>query len=102
MPQDPLLTIGSEAQRALFARLVKECRNEQIEAVVGAAMNLIVNALRQTYRSRADAETYYDACYGRNKQLLLDHYDATTGRLRTNIPFPQVIHAAHLVDKDKF
>jgi len=62
--------------------------------VVGAAMNLLVNAVRQNCATRNDAERTFDELVGRTKNLLLEkHYDPVTNKRRNIFPFTQVVQA---------
>jgi hypothetical protein len=90
--KDPLPKVGPEAQRELFQQFKQSASGFQQDDVVGAAVNVLVNALRQTHGSRKEAEKAFDELMGRTKGLLLDgHYDATTGKRLNIFPFHQVI-----------
>lgn len=91
--KDPLRDTGPVSQAELFNRLAAVCDGFPAEAVQGAAMNLIINALRQAYPSWAKAEVAFDAMFGQGKGILRDHYDSL-GRKRGIFPYDQVISAA--------
>ena len=99
--KDPLRKYGSDPQKKLFDLFTKEANNFATADVIGAAANLIVNALRQAHPTRQAAEISYDEMAARVKGLLFEHYDAA-GRRRGIFPFNQVIEMPHFVDKEKF
>jgi hypothetical protein len=71
--------------------------------VIGAAVNLLVNAIRQNVETRSGAERVFDELFGRAKNILLEqHYDPVTGKRRNIFPFTQHVHAAHIQDDDSF
>ena len=91
MSSDPLKQ-GPEKQQDLFNKFITTSAGSQKEDVVGAAVNLLVNALRQTYSTRNQAEKAFDELFGKTKGLLLDgHYDPVTNKRRNVFPFNQVI-----------
>lgn len=94
-PKDPLIKAGPGGQRELFERFTREAGAGFSTAdVIGAAFNVIVNAIRQAHESRDAAVKSYDELFGKNKSLLLNHYDSR-GRLRGVFPYPQIIEATH-------
>jgi hypothetical protein len=111
-PKDPLLTTVPDPSLTLFKLMGKIAGGTgtvvdgraapfPIDAVVGAAANIIVNALRQVNPTKEKAETAIDELFGRTKQILMNHYDQL-GRLRGIFPYDQHIHVeAVLIDKDK-
>jgi hypothetical protein len=96
---DPINNV-EPAQLVLFKKLVEQARGHSAEQVAGAAANLIVNALRQTYPTRDAAEVAFNELFGKTKQILMDHYDST-GRKKGIFPYNQVIHAALVTEKDR-
>lgn len=98
--KDPLRKYGAETQRILFDRFTKEAHGFSTEDVIGAAANLIVNAIRQAHGTRRAAELSFDDMTARVKGLLVEHYDAS-GRRRSAFPFPQTIHMPHFNDSDR-
>lgn len=78
---DPLKA-GPEAGRVLMERFARSADEFPPAAVIDAAANLLVNAIRQSFPSRGAALTFYDELFGRTKTLLESHYDSVTGRRR--------------------
>jgi predicted ATPase len=100
MSTDPLLGLP-EQERLLFDAFRKVSAGKNVDAVLGAAVNIVINAIRQMEALRAGAEGRYDALFGRGKTLLLDrHYDSVTGKRRTVFPFTQVVKAAYHEEDD--
>jgi hypothetical protein len=95
-PKDPLHKSGPEAERELFRALSVACNGFPNEAVVGAAANMLVNAIRQSQPTRQGAADTLDQLVSRVKLLLLDqHYDAM-GKRRNVFPFHQVIEVPRI------
>lgn len=91
-PNDPLTKVGAEGQQELFQSLVSSSAGHPKDDVINAAVNLLINAVRQHCSTRAVAEKTFDEIVGRAKSLLLDaHYDAATNKRRNIFPFHQVI-----------
>ncbi len=63
--------------------------------MIGATVNILVNAIRQSQPTRGQAEARFDELFGRTKQVLLDHYDAL-GRKRGIFPYDQVVEMPHV------
>jgi hypothetical protein len=61
-----------------------------MDDVIGAAANILINAIRQSQPTQAKAEIRFDELFGRSKQALVDHYDSL-GRKRGIFPYDQVI-----------
>jgi hypothetical protein len=99
-PNDPLLKSGPERQRALFDAFKTTADKCSVEDVAGAAVNLIINAVRQAHSNRTQAEAHFNELFGRAKSLLLEHYDAN-GKRRNVFPFTQVIELDRLIDRDQ-
>lgn len=99
--KDPLTKTGPEAQMELTKRFGQIATGFPNEAVIGAAINVFVNALRQTYPAASAAEARYNELAGKFKTILLSHYDSVTGRRRSIFPFHQTISPLHFVDNDK-
>lgn len=87
--QDPLKQ-GPNAERELFTRLSQVCSGFPREAVVGAAANLLLNAIRQDSSSRQKAELAFDELFGKLKSILVAHYDGV-GKRRSIFPFNQTL-----------
>jgi hypothetical protein len=90
-PKDPLLQTGPDQQRALFDAYVGVSRGFSTESVIGASMNLLVNALRQAHGNRRHADERMSEVAQRLRSILMEHYDPVTGRRRSVFPFTQVI-----------
>jgi len=97
--KDPLLNASSEAQRVLFTKYVEQSSGFPIDVVIGAAVNLIVNALRQTYTTREVAGTRFDEIASKAKGILFSHYDSL-GRKKGIFPYNQTI-VMPLIDLSK-
>lgn len=99
--QDPLLQTGAEAGRVLFDAMSKVCNGFGRDDVVNAAVNILVNAIRQECGSRQQAEARYDELAAKTKGLLMGHYDSVSGKRRSVFPFTQTVHAqlVHWDDK---
>lgn len=92
--KDPMNRSGPDRERELFGMLGKVATGFDGDVVVGAAMNLLVNAVRQRCATRQEAERYFDELVGKSKNLLLEqHYDPVTNRRRNIFPFTQHVHA---------
>lgn len=100
-PLDPLRDRPGE-ETELFRAMTGACHGHTTEAVVGAAVNVLVNAVRQSAPSRQQAEQLFDDLMGRTKSLLLEkHYDSVTGRRRSVFPFNQTINAPFVSNRNK-
>jgi hypothetical protein len=101
MNPDPLLGLP-EQERLLFKAFKQASAGKNVDAVLGAALNIVINTIRQMEPTRAEAEARYDALFGRAKTLLLErNYDSVTGKRRTIFPFTQVIKAAYHHEDDE-
>lgn len=100
-PKDPLRLISSEHQRVLFQKFGVAATGFQVEDAIGAALNVLINALRQTYDTKQKAETRFDELAGKTRQLLVDHYDGTGRRKQGTFPFNQTLHVNLHTDIDK-
>lgn len=91
MSRDPFIGLP-EQERALFDAFRKAAAGKNVDAVIGASINMLVNVLRQMEPTRKEAEARFDMLFGRGKSLLLDrHYDSVTGKRKTVFPFTQVV-----------
>lgn len=97
--KDPLLA-GPDAGRALFDMMQRAANGFDRDAVISAAVNILVNAVRQECNTRAAAEVKYDELAAKTKGLLMAHYDAASGKRRSVFPFTQHIQAVRVDDKD--
>lgn len=100
-PLDPLRKSGPDQQRELFNAFCKVATGFSTEEVMGAALNLLVNALRQAHPTQAKALSRLDEISAAAKTLLASHYDAL-GRRRNIFPFHQTIELPHFTDRDGF
>jgi hypothetical protein len=96
-PKDPLGGITpSNAREALAAIFPMFERMGAGEAVANdVAANVIVNALRQTYPTHAEADRKLDELMARVKTILADQYQAD-GRRRGVFAYDQVINVPHV------
>lgn len=98
---DPLQNAPDQAARQLFEQFQNLSAGRTADSVIGAAVNILINAIRQMEPFRKDAEARWDALFGRGKSILMDHYDPVTGRKKSIIPHTQVVKAAwHLEDDE--
>ena len=100
-PKDPIAKSGPEHQLELFHNLVECSRGRTTEQVIGAAINLLVNAVRQSQPTRMGASMAMDEMTSKAHALLLDHYDSVSGKRRNVFPHTQVISMPHLIDRDR-
>lgn len=98
-PNDPLRKSGPDQQRELFTAFCKVAHGFSTEDAIGAAMNVLVNALRQAHGTQAAALARLDELVSGSKGLLAQHYDAL-GRRRNVFPFHQTIELPHFTDRD--
>ncbi len=97
--KDPLMNAHAPAGQTLFKAISSTASGFPAEDVVNAAVNLMINAIRQQCATRADAGRVFDDMFGRSKQILMNHYDSV-GRLRGVFPYDQTIHTELLIDPD--
>lgn len=93
-PKDPLHN-NPEAERELFNALARACKGFSHDQVAGAAVNLLVNVLRQSNATREAAMAGTDRLHATMRQVIDAHYDAL-GRRRNVFPFHQVIEVPRL------
>ncbi len=102
-PLDPIVKSGPEQEKALFEAFNRVASGNDYRHVVGAAMNLLANSIRQSCETRQQAERMFDELAGRSKNLLLEqHYDSVSNKRRNVFPFTQHVHAALVKGDDKF
>ena len=90
MTSDPL-DGAPKGARELFGNLSKVCHGFNNDDIIVAALNIVINAVRQNRARRIDAAELYDGAVTRGRHVLLEeHYDAA-GRRRGVYPFHQVI-----------
>jgi hypothetical protein len=63
--------------------------------VISAALNLVLNAIRQGTPQRSAAIAKFGDLYGRSMEALMEHYDPVTNRRRSVMPFDQVVSVSH-------
>lgn len=100
-PLDPMRKSGPDQQRELFNMFCKVASGFGTDEVAGAAINLLVNALRQAHSTQPKALARLDEIAATAKGLLAQHYDAL-GRRRNIFPFHQTIEVPHFIDRDGF
>lgn len=89
-------------EEMLFRIFSHAATGKNADAVMGAAINIIMNAIRQNYPLRDAAEQKINELFGRAKTLLLaNHYDSVTGKRRSVIPHTQVIRMGFHIDDEK-
>lgn len=98
MPQDNLRPPGE----ALFKAFGACARGHPYDEVLSAAMNIILNGVRQNVARRDSAIDLMTELHERSMNALLEHYDVVTNRRRSVIPFDQVISAGHTTFKSGF
>lgn len=100
--KDPLHRASEETSREVFRVFGRFCQKNAvpIDCILDAAMNLVVNGIRQTNARRSDAEQRFNYWTGRFRQVLLDQYDGA-GNRRNLFPFTQNIEMPHFNDRDR-
>jgi hypothetical protein len=100
MVVDPLRSLEGQ-EKLLFDHFTAMATGKNLDAVMGAAINVLINAIRQTYPKRVDAEAKISELFGRAAQLLLaNHYDSVTGLRRNVFPHTQVVRMAYHIEDD--
>lgn len=100
MNLDPLKGLP-EQERMLFEVFKNASAGKNVDAVIGASINMLINVIRQMEPTRVEAEARWDMLFGRGKSLLIDrHYDTVTGKRKTVFPFTQVIKSAFHFEDD--
>lgn len=100
-PKDPLHA-GPEAAKQLFRSFGQVAHGFPADAVMDAAINILINAIRGTQATRAGAERVYDEIVGRGKNVLLErHYD-NLGKRRNIFPFDQHVGVDFVRFKQRF
>ena len=98
MPRDSLRPPGV----ALFEAMGACAAGHPQEEVLSAAMNIVLNALRQNVSRRDEVIYQANELFGRSMELLLEHYDPVSNRRRSVVPFDQVISPAHSAFRSNF
>ena len=87
---DPL-TQGPGAGRELFSRFSRECaKGFSRDDCIGAAANLIMNALRQDHPQHKNADEALTRLLERCRATLAEHYNLNGSR-KSIFPFDQII-----------
>lgn len=97
---DPLRA-SPETGRVLLERFGQVATDFPLPAVINAATNLLVNAIRQSVPKRPAALAYYDELFGRAKTMLASHYDAVTGNRRNVFAHTQHVIVDTHVDPER-
>lgn len=90
-PKDPLHHATQPAARELFKQIGALCNGFSNDQVLDAALNLAINALRQTHGTWPKSEAAFNEFFGRAKQNLREQYDSVTGRKKGIYPYDQSI-----------
>lgn len=90
-PKDPLRS-GPPPAQVLMERFGQVAQGFPVEVVVDAAMNVVINCMRQRFSARVVALMSYDELVGKAKTVLEGHYDRVTGG-RRNV----FAHTQHVV-----
>ncbi len=99
---DPLKSSGPDQSLALFNKMNAEAAKGYSAAQVeDAALNVLVNAIRQAYGSGKLAEQRFDELMGKTKNLLMSHYDSY-GKRKNIFPFTQYVRPPLVRMDDKF
>lgn len=91
---DPL-TKCPEPARELHARFGKIADGFASDDVINAALNIMINTLRQRFPKKKDADEAVDRLLAKTRQALDSHYFANGSR-RSIFPFHQVIEVPFL------
>jgi hypothetical protein len=95
---DPLLKLP---EKELFEALSRLCHGHSAGEVACAALNLVVNSIRQAQPTLKHASVALDEVVARTRGVLASHYDAN-GRKKGIFPYDQVLSATRFDDKDAF
>lgn len=87
-PADPIVQRTDAAARELLGRFGKAAHDFSYGAIVAAALNLLVNGLRQAHDRRDAALARYDQLAAEGRAKLADSFDAA-GRRRNVFPYDQ-------------
>lgn len=85
----PLLNVGPSRIIELLRVYQRASNGKDIDDIVCAAGNLIVDCVRQECGDKRDAERYFDAVIGQLKAGLMNHYTAY-GRIIDVKAYPSV------------
>lgn len=93
MEKDPLKRddIAAPGGKELFEKFSQCAEGFSVENAMDAAINVLLNAIRQTYSTRDKAAKAFDEKMGRAKHLLLEKHYHGDGSRRNIFPFEQRI-----------
>lgn len=94
MSNDPLKQ-GPSAEQELFNLFSQRAGGFPIDAVIGAAANVLINSIRQNNATRSKAESAFDELFGKLKAITLAHYNGA-GNRRSVFPFNQTVEVPRL------
>lgn len=97
---DPLPKNLPDYGRELFDRFGKAADGFASDAIISAAINLLVQVMRENYGKRDEVERRIDELAAKWKELTFRFYDPVTNRRRSNIPFTQRVTPPTLIIKD--
>ena len=92
--KDPL-TKCPEPSRELHIRFGKIADGFNADDVMNAALNVMINVIRQTNPRKRDADQMVDRLMAKARQALDNHY-YPNGTRRSVFPFHQIIEVPHL------
>ena len=77
-------SMGTSPSDMLYQLMIMQAKHGAfgVDAVIDAAMKVFLEGLHQRAHTRDDAERQIDAIHAKVKGILLDQYDAVTGRKR--------------------
>jgi hypothetical protein len=93
--EDPLKK-QDDTRRELFGRMSKAANNFDQRDVVYAAVNLILNAIRQQCPKQKQAEAMLDEMMAHAKRTLLDQHYFPSGQRRSVYPFHQIVEPSRV------
>jgi hypothetical protein len=86
---DPIKRVPSQSI-TLFEKLARAADGFQAEQVLDAALNIAINAVRQSRATRHEAELAWEELAAKAKGNLMDCYDST-GRKKGIYPYHQIV-----------
>lgn len=97
---DPLRQ-GPEAAKELLKRFGGDAEGFPADVVIDAAMNLLINAVRQTQGQRPQAHARVDQITARMHEIVDLHYDAVTQKRRSVFAFDQTVQMVFTDDRKR-
>lgn len=95
-PKDPLGNAIKPAQRELYERMAKVAHGFVAEDVIGACINMMANALRQSHANRDRAIAEMDHLFAQARTIVAAQYALTGKRLNGVFPFDQTLKVDHI------